>query len=119
MSASIGYPLALGCLAAALALAWALSRADRRPPGSRWRGRLLLASILGSAASLALFLAVIFGPHLRSGWVPDIAHYRAVAPLTLAAIVLGFFGRRGPRVLAVAAGCGLTLLWLNLAASSL
>lgn len=116
---SIGYMALLVAIAVSICLGWRLSLPPRVPELAPWRRRLLFLGLLANVVSLGLFLAVSFGPQIVRHWSPDIYNYRVSLPVTLAAIVLGAFGRRIPRVLVIANGLVLTFLWFSLAASSL
>lgn len=115
----MSYILVLCALPVLLVLAWHRLRLDRKQATPDWRARLLLAGVAADTISLAIFFVVSFGPRLWPVWVPELQHYRAVLPLTVAAIALSGFGKRVPRVVGIVVGCALTFLWLNLAASSL
>lgn len=115
----MSYVVVLCTLPVLLALAWRSLCLDGKQAAPDWRARLLFAGVAADTISLAIFLAVSFGPRLWPAWVPELKHYRAVLPLTVAAIALNGFGKRVPRVLGIIVGCALTFLWLNLAASSL
>jgi hypothetical protein len=115
----IAYVSLLAAIAVSILVGWGLSLPAKIPELPVWRRRLLLLGLLADGASLALFLTVSFGPRLISNWSVDIYNYRLSLPITVAAISLGAFGRRVPRVLVIVNGLVLTFLWFNLAASSL
>jgi hypothetical protein len=115
----IAYLSLLVAIAVSVIVGWMLSVSGKLPDLPTWRRRLLLLGLLGNGVSLVLFLTISFGPRLISNWSVDIYHYRLSLPVTVAPILLGAFGRRVPRVLVILNGLVLTLLWFNLAASSL
>jgi hypothetical protein len=114
----IVYLSLLGAIAISIVAGWRLSLPTKIPELPVWRRRSLLLGLLANAVSLALFLAVSFGPRFVH-WSVDIYNYRLFLPVTVASILLGAFGRRVPRVLVILNGLVLTFLWFNLAASSL
>jgi hypothetical protein len=116
---NIAYVALLVAIAVSILVGWRLSLPLRVRELAPWRRKLLFLGLLANAVSLGLFLAVSFGPQIVRHWSPDIHNYRMSLPVTLAAIVLGAFGRRIPRVLVIVNGFVLTFLWFSLAASSL
>ena len=115
----IAYGSLLVVIAVSIFAGWILSTSEKLPELPTWRRWLLRLGLLANAVSLALFLAVSFGPRLIANWSPDIYNYRLSVPVAIASILLGAFGRRVPRVLVVLNGLILTWLWFSLGASSL
>jgi hypothetical protein len=114
----IGYASLLGVIAVSVFLGWRLSLPEKLPTLSSWRRRLLLLGLFGNAASLVGLLTVIATILTHSG-LGDFRQFRILFPLSFVPIALGVFGRRTPRVLVIANGLVLIILWLDLAASSL
>ncbi len=119
------YIVLLVGVAASAVVAWWLSFSAKRPELRSWRRWLLLVGLIVNTASLALFLSVAFQAVLvsRGAGASDalLRSYRSFFPLqlSLAAVVLGAFGKGVPRILLILSGLALAFLWLNFAASSL
>lgn len=119
MTTRISYVVLLVAIAVSIFLGWRLSLPPRVPGLALWRRRLLFVGLLANVVSLVLFLVVSFVPQIVRHWSPDIYNYRVALPVALAAVVLGAFGKRTPRILVIVNGLVLTFLWFSLAASSL
>ncbi|PYV35303.1 MAG: hypothetical protein DMG22_02765 [Acidobacteria bacterium] len=114
----IAYVSLLVAIGVSVLVGWRLSMSAKLPEIPTWRRRLLLLGLIGNAASLIVFLAAVFQPALMSKGV-NIQDYRLFFPFAVVSVLLGAFGRRVPRILVILNGLVLTLLWLDLAASSL
>jgi uncharacterized membrane protein YedE/YeeE len=111
----IAYFSFLVAIAVSVLVGLGLSLSARLPELPSWRRLLLLLGLAANAASLIVYLLIVYQPVLIMR-ASSILNYRVFFPVAVISIVLGAFGKRVPRVLVILNGLALTLLWLDLAA---